>query len=110
MCLPASVKLRHLISVPISLLAMQQNLLNPLISSLVKLKSLDDTVLNSLLVRTVVARSVLLVLSLAANCSQLIIDWGLLVTEHVTVTMVFSSTMSLSGSLVIVITGVTKKL
>ena len=98
-------------AIPALLLALQQNLLNPLISSLVKHMELDDSVLNSLLVRTrVAAQSVLLILSLAVTCSQLIVDWGLLITKHVTVTMVFSPTMSLSGSLVIVITGVTKKL
>ena len=73
--LPVSVKLRQLLVNPISLLALQQNVLNPLMSSLVKLIVLIDTVLR-LLVESigVLARSVLSVLSFVVICSQLILD------------------------------------
>ena len=63
--------------VPKSLLALQQNALNPLMSSSVKVIVLDDTVLR-LLVECIgvvhVARSVLSVLLFAVICSQLMFD------------------------------------
>ena len=72
---PVSLKLRQFVIVPKSLLALQQNALNPLMSSSVKVIVLDDTVLR-LLVECVgvVARSVLSVLLFAVICSQLMFD------------------------------------
>jgi len=80
MCgLPVSVKFRHfeVETVPTPLLTMQQNLVNPFMSSLVKLILLLDMVLNVLGVCCVCgARFVMSVVPDGVTFSQLMVDWG----------------------------------